>query len=341
MPFPASSLSVAVQAIAVFLDSQFTEEVNITVAHPQRASEIAKGTGTTAHCLNLFAYRVAPSGFHADAGSDETHFLRINVLLTPFPADIDTAAEDADLRILGHALRVLQSHPVLPVSGPPLPGTAITEPPNRKNYRLESVLLAPTMEEINHIWTTQGGELAYRLSAVYEFSLIPIEPLQPRVTAPAPEAVIIDSRLGLEEASGGFIHLSEDSRAYPLEEDGTPPTQWLPVQMLVAADDSLTNTLNVASDATGVTLAIAGPQTESAAVLVSWLLDDDSSSDQPEQIIPIGSPLLDDVAARVALSLTIPVNAVSASIRIRPAVNGAAIPDSPFGNVLILKVEGA
>ena len=29
MPFPVSSLSVAVQAIAVFLDSQFTEEVNI------------------------------------------------------------------------------------------------------------------------------------------------------------------------------------------------------------------------------------------------------------------------------------------------------------------------
>ena len=72
-----------------------------------------------------------------------------------------------------------------------------------------------------------------------------------------------------------------------------------------------------------------------------WLLDDDSGSDQSEQIIPIGSPLLDDVAARVALSLTIPANAVSASIRIRPAANGAAIPDSPFGNVLILKVEGA
>ena len=34
---------------------------------------------------------------------------------------------------------------------------------------------APTMEEINHTWTTQGGELAYRLSASYELALIPIE----------------------------------------------------------------------------------------------------------------------------------------------------------------------
>jgi hypothetical protein len=340
MPVPVSSLSVAVQAIAVFLDSQFTEEVNITVAHPQRASEIAKGAGTTAHCLNLFAYRIAPSGFHADAGSDETHFLRINALLTPFPADIDTAAEDVDLRILGHALRVLQSHPILPITVDPLPGTAITEPPDHKDYRLESILLAPTMEEINHIWTTQGGELAYRLSAVYEFALIPIEPLQPRVTAPPPEAIIIDSRLGVEEASGEFIHLSEDSRAFPLDNDSTPPTQWLPVQMLVAADDSLTNTLNVASDETDVTLAIAGPRAASAAVLVSWLLSDSSSSAQTEQILPIGSPLLDDTQARVTLSLAIPANAVSASISIRPAANGTAIPDSPFGNVLELTVGG-
>ncbi len=340
MPFPVSSLSIAVQAIAVFLDSQFSEEVNITVAHPQRASEIAKGAGATAHCLNLFAYRIAPSGFHADAGSDETHFWRINVLLTPFPADIDTANEDVDLRILGHALRVLQSNPVLPITAEPLPGAALTEPPNRTNYHLESILLAPTMEEINHIWTTQGGELAYRLSAVYEFALIPIEPLQPRVTAPPPEAIIIDSRLGVEGASSGFIQLNEDSRAFPLDNTEPPPTQWLPVQMLVAADDSLTNTLNVASDAIGVTLAIAGPQAASAAMLVSWLLDDNSSSDQTEQILPIGSPLLDDVAARVTLSLAIPANAVSASIRIRPAANGIAIPSSPFGNVLVLTVGG-
>ena len=98
MPVPVSSLSVAVQGIADFLDSQFGEEVNITVAHPQRASEIAKGAGATAHCLNLFAYRVAHSGFHADAGADQTQFIRIHILLTPFPADLDNAADDADIR---------------------------------------------------------------------------------------------------------------------------------------------------------------------------------------------------------------------------------------------------
>ncbi|MGB5487044.1 MAG: hypothetical protein WBN06_06625, partial [Lysobacterales bacterium] len=124
------------------------------------------------------------------------------------------------------------------------------------------------------------------------------------------------------------------------ENDSTPPTQWLPVQMLVAADDSLTNTLSVASDETDVTLAIAGPRAASAAVLVSWLLSDSSSSAQTEQILPIGSPLLDDTQARVTLSLAIPANAVSATISIRPAANGTAIPDSPFGNVLVLTVGG-
>ena len=140
MPVPVSSLSVAVQGIADFLDSQFGEDVVISVAHPQRASETAKANNANSHVLNLFAYRVAPSGFHASAGMNDTQFIRISTLLTPFPSETTDAAEDADLRILGHAIRVLHSNPILPITAAPLPGAVLPTPPEPTEYRLEAVM---------------------------------------------------------------------------------------------------------------------------------------------------------------------------------------------------------
>ena len=174
MPVPVSSLSVAVQGIADFLDGQFGEDVMISTDTPQRASERVKGGDK--HFLNLFTYRVMPSGFHSATASDQPCFIRINILLTPFLSDQDGGVLDADLRILGHAIRVLHSRPVIPSV---LPGDN-GEPADFRSgphldYRLQAGLQAPSMEELNHIWTTQGGELAYRLSAAYEFALIPIE----------------------------------------------------------------------------------------------------------------------------------------------------------------------
>lgn len=337
MPVPVSSLSVAVQGVADFLDSQFGEEVTITVAHPQRASEIAKGAGVTAHCLNIFAYRVAPSGFHADAGSGDTQFLRIQALLTPFPADIDNAADDADIRILGHALRVLQSHPVLPMSGPPLPGAAITEPPGRKDYRLQAVMLAPTMEEINHIWTTQGAELAYRLSAVYEFALIPVEPLAPRVRAAPPRTVLLDTAPDMTGADLAFVLPGAGTQAIPLG-DGIvpPPTSWLPVQMLVV-NGTLTNTAEITAGTSEVTIALAGPAGERAAFQVTW---ETPGGEVPRaaHVVQIRSPRLDSARARTALRLAVPAGATGATIRVRPASGNAPVAGSAFGNALTLTV---
>lgn len=339
MPVPVSSLSVAVQGIADFLHGQFGEDVNITVAHPMRASEIAKGAGATAHCLNLFAYRVAPSGFHADAGPGDTQFVRINVLLTPFPADLDNAADDADIRILGHAIRVLQSHPVLPVpAAPPLPGAAISEPPGRKAYRLEAVMLAPPMEEINHIWTTQGGDLAYRLSAAYEFSLIPIEPLTPGEPALPPRTLILDALAGTSGDRSGFAPLGSESRAIPLAGAAGPPAvRWAPVQMFVQGD-ALTNVLEIAADAAEATLAVAGPAGGEAAMQVVWITAAGAETAQPIQVELIGSARLDAPEARLTLQLAAPAGAIEGTVRTRPAAGGAPVPGAAFGNALTLTV---
>lgn len=186
MPLAASSLSVAIQGFADFLDSNFDNDVVVTVDSPQKAGK--PGDNDSKHTLNIFPYRIAPSGVHPDAGRQDPFLIRAFVLLTAFPGGAANATTDADLQVLGHALRALQSNPEIPVTLP----TAI---PNNApasdfrngpflNYRLQAVLQAPTMEEMNHIWTTQGSDLAYRLSVAYELALIPIEPLQHATAGP-------------------------------------------------------------------------------------------------------------------------------------------------------------
>ncbi|MCJ9429319.1 Pvc16 family protein [Kordiimonas marina] len=179
MPTSESSLSVAIQGTADFLAVRMADDVVVTVDAPQRAQKQAEDADK--HVLNLFAYRLVPSGFHADMGDHDPTFIRAHILLTAFPAGHGDPPPDSDLRVLGQAVRVLQSFPVIPVT---LPGAAPPGAPasdfrksQTTSYRLQAVLQAPTMEEINHVWTTQGGELAYRLSAAYELALIPIEPL--------------------------------------------------------------------------------------------------------------------------------------------------------------------
>ena len=337
MPVPVSSLSVAVQGIADFLDSQFTEEVKVTVAHPQRAAEIAKGAGINAHCLNIFAYRVAPSGFHAGLTTGDAHFVRISALLTPFPADLDNAADDADMRILGHAIRVLQSHPVLPVAGGPLPGNVLPNLANPTEYYLQAVMLAPTMEEVNHIWTTQGGDLAYRLSAVYEFSLIPIEPLLPSEIAAPPRTLVLDTAVAMDDASQPFVEPGPDTRAFAIAEgNAAPPVAWAPVQMFVVGDTMLSNA-SIADDADEIRHALSGPAGSQAAVDVLWDTPGGEVA-QPTQIVAIGSPRLDAPEARHDLVLVVPEGASGGMVRVRPAANGAPIADASFGNSLTLEV---
>lgn len=331
MAVPASSLSVAIQGIADFLDSQFSEEVNITVTNPQKAADIAKGAGATAHCLNLFAYRVSPSGFQADVSQDATHFIRVNALMTAFPRE--TADDDTDLRILGHAIRVLNSHPIIPFSGAPLPGPAIPDP--KTDYRLEAILLAPPMEEINHIWTTQGGELAYRLSAVYEFALIPIEPLTLKVEAAPPDTLIIDANATMNDAAESFLPVGNASVAQPTS--NTPPVRWIPVHMGVTGNQ-LTNTLEISAATTQVTLAVVGPVDEHAALTVTWQLDDNSESAQSAEIKLIVATSFDDPNAQTSVATTVPANAVSGVVRIQPATSVAAYPESAFGNVVRLNI---
>lgn len=342
MPVPVSSLSVAVQGIADFLDDHFGEDVVISTDTPQRAAERVKGSDK--HVLNLFTYRVMPSGFHAATASNEPYFIRIHTLLTPFLTDQDNAILDADLRILGHAIRILASNPVVPGL---LPGVAGADPEDFRagphlDYQLQAVLQAPGMEELNHIWTTQGGELAYRLSAAYEFALIPIEPLEHRIEAGPVTTSIIDVQPSVPDEPSGFTPYGAEARAIPLAASGAGPQQPSPAGtlplVLFSQAGSLTNAASVATAATDVGFAVSGLPGARIAVSVSWIRADESQDTQADQVFTIAATRIDDPAALATLTLDNPAAGDTATVFTRAADDaGVAIPNSPLANTLTLQ----
>ena len=342
MPVPVSSLSVAVQGIADFLDGQFGEDVVISTDTPQRAAERVKNGDK--HFLNLFTYRIMPSGFHAATASDEPFFIRINALITPFLTDQDTTTLDADLRILGHAIRVLASNPVVPGT---LPGAAGADPEDFRtglhlDYQLQAVLQAPGMEELNHIWTTQGGELAYRLSAVYEFALIPIEPLEHHLPAGPVTTSIIDVQPLVPEEASGFAPYGAEARAIPLAASAPGPQQPSPAEtlplVLFSQAGTLSSAATVAPSAADVGFALSGLPGARVAVSVVWTRADASQDIQPDQSFTIAATRIDDPAAIATLTLDAPAAGDRATVFTRAADDaGIAIPGSPLANTLTLQ----
>ena len=308
MAIPASSLSIAIQATADFLAEEIGEGVAVTVDSPQRAQVQAKDASD--HVLNLFVYRIVPSGFHADMTADQPFFVRANVLLTAFPAGSGNPPPDVDLRVLGMAIRVLQSFPVIPVVLPSADdGGAPNDPETR--YRLQAVFQAPTMEELNHIWTTQGAELAYRLSVAYELALIPIEPLTHAVPAPAVSA-------------GEFVAAVGSARR--------------PFQMFHRGG-RLFSHLDVASGTATTELALTGVPKSRVSVVVEWRRADGGVERQPGQAFEIATSDVDAEDALVDLVLVAAADGDSATLfttLVDP--DDRAIAGAPPGNPIHLSV---
>lgn len=351
MTVPVSSLSVAIQGVANFLDQHFGEDVVITVDSPQRASETAKSSSK--HVLNLFAYRVQPSGFHAATSTNDTDFIRAHILVTSFLAgqsdDSSAAPGDSDLRILGHVIRVFHGHPVVPGPASLLPGNPVAgDAADFRNdqpleYRLQVVLQTPTMEELNHIWTTQGGDLAYRLSVAYELALIPVEPLARRAAPPPTTTTILDVEPNTDRGRlAGFIDYGDETTAIPVGGIGAgnppPPTNWLPV-VLLAEGAKLSNSRSVAPGTGSVDIALAGPPGERVALQIAWTRSNGSEDTQAAQVFDVRTHLVDHASARHALNLHNAAAGDRATILARPAnAGGQPLPTSPYANTLALEV---
>ncbi len=167
-----SSLSAAIRSLADFLSSSINEDVVVTVGTPREAYKRAKTANTP--ILNIFAYNIGPADIRASESLSHTLHLRASVLITAFAAIEEEPA--VELRVLGHAIQLMHSSPVTPVSiQRAAPGSEVTQQQGA-SYRLQAALRSCPVEELAHIWSTQGGEVPYRLSIAYELGQIPIEP---------------------------------------------------------------------------------------------------------------------------------------------------------------------
>ncbi|MHC2284120.1 hypothetical protein ACVME8_010790 [Bradyrhizobium diazoefficiens] len=343
MAGPSSPLAIAADGIAEALQNFFNAAGNnvlVAVDTPLATNEKAKGANNS-HFVNLFFYRVGPSGFHAAQTNHDPLFLRLQCLVTPFPGKFDNAANaepHPDLRILGEAIRFFNNQQLFPqpLKNPGAEGTA---------YRLECTLQHPNMEEINHIWTTQGSDLAYRLSAVYEFSLIPMDPLKRVAPAPPVRAATLDVRPSAVPPDATTF--GAEIRGIPIKgEDGNPPpTRWLPIVML-RDGPRLTNIASVAPAANAVDLALAGLPGELAAIDLDFQKADGTPAGASARSFKtIAAALLDDEAAALSLPLNKPNDTARLTIRTRPGKvvggNNTVEANAPFTHTLTVSFDGA
>jgi len=180
--------------------------VDITVGTPAAVAKDQQES-TNRGALNLFFYRIEPSGFYPGTGAQDRWYVRVRCLVTAFS---QATTEDAsstipggeiDLRILGEVLRYFNENPII------VPRSAAED----VGAHLQVTFSPLSSEEINQIWSTQG-DVPYRPSLLYEIALLPIEP---RVRASPPLPVVAG---GLNFQPGADI---EAARHTPLPAPGT------------------------------------------------------------------------------------------------------------------------
>jgi hypothetical protein len=173
MPLPKSSLSQVCRSIADFLSNHLKASANsfrVTIGNP---AAVAPSTTETENRLNLFFYRIDPSGYFTGGDSGGTWWLRLHCMVTGFGiAEENVSAGENDLRLLGEALRAFHEKPILPEF-------AVED----EVFRLQVVFQPLTADELNHIWSTQSG-VSYRPSVVYEMALAPVIPKKRTVPGP-------------------------------------------------------------------------------------------------------------------------------------------------------------
>ena len=217
MPLPLSSLSRICRSVADFLGAELeanSNSIRLLVGSPAEAAKEFE----TEHRINLFFYLVEPGGFGAFA-PDETWQVRLHLLVTAFGvAESQVSSGENDLRLLGGVLRVFHENPVLPAYD--LDGTPV---------RAQVVYNPLTLDQINHIWSTQG-DVTYRPSAAYELALVPIPPSEMRIPGPMVGSIGVDvfKDLKLHPFGGNKVEPAVAARAV-----NTDRPDWTPALCVV------------------------------------------------------------------------------------------------------------
>jgi hypothetical protein len=163
---PVSAMSDAANKLRnLLLDriDDLDDVKRIRIGHPKDTLEDMEKDKDKNH-LNLFFYNVSYDGYPADGLSEDPFYVRLHCLITAVGAKKGSpSAGENDLRLIGEVMRVLHQQPVI----------SVDDGNNGEIAQLQIVPHPLNLDNLNHIWSTQG-DTAYRLSVAYEMALAPI-----------------------------------------------------------------------------------------------------------------------------------------------------------------------
>jgi hypothetical protein len=215
------------------IDDFESDIARIRIGHPGTNIKELEAEGENA--LNLFFYHVSHDGYPADGTADNPFYVRLYCLITAIGHEVrktnpdNTAGRDIskgenELRLIGEVMRVLHEQPVF----------SLADSNHEEMVTLQIVPHSITLDNLNHIWATQGSETPYRLSAAYEMSLAPVPYSRPARTSPVagdPSMVVwgeMDRQAGKEK--DGQINLRP---VVAFLETGIEEDDWMPHLALV------------------------------------------------------------------------------------------------------------
>lgn len=236
----ASALSLAARELRDYLTNAYdaAESKEVVIGHPNAAFKLSE-TPTAGHVLNLFFYHLEHGGYPADGQSADPFYIRMYCLITAFSRDTTTGnnvsvgAGENDLRVIGGVIGLLHQRPTVNV-----------QTNNGELAQLQAVLAPINLDDINHIWATQG-ETPYRLSVAYELALAPA-PLGVAV-ARTPRVGGLGLGLRTEDGigRGEFVALTPQPAARRVD---TAAVDWAPLISFVDTQGELRQVLAIAAD---------------------------------------------------------------------------------------------
>lgn len=242
---PPSSLSVACRAIVDFVkDGLHADPGTLSVLIGNPAEAVPKGADPK-HVVNLFFYRIEPSGFFPDWTPTDPWLIRLHCLITAFGVtEENISAGEIDLRLLGEVIRLFHETPVLKL--------ITIDGQDGLPVRLEAVFHPLEIDALNHIWATQP-ETNYRPSVAYEFSLSPIVPHAPKPDRRLVGAVGLETHASLAAHAAPFAG-SAASPPVVAETVDTESPRWAP-RICFVTDGACARSLSFALDSPALATA--------------------------------------------------------------------------------------
>lgn len=300
MPIPDSALYIACNAVAEFVSNGIQANTHGIKVYMGAPADLTSKRDEDR--LNLFFYRIEPSGFQAGVHPRDPWRIRVFCMITAMAEDGDSQGE-GDIKLIGLVMALFHDQRILPtldVFGQPV--------------RLEAVFNPATDEQINQLWSTQG-EASYRPSILYELSLSPV--LQPdtvRPEAPRVGAFGLEVRGDPERRYDPFAGGVHEPRPPAGAADAANPA-WTPLIAWVE-DDDLKASLTLDVDSTAPAdfhpqLWIAGDPAES--VDLEWSIwEGEAWRREDGATLSVSSTRIDPDDIPVALpTLTLPALTVT------------------------------